>query len=145
MTNGLSFFRKNIPHTLFERVAKGLCVSGRLKQNCNILTPRFSGYSSTSFSFSWAAQPGASRAQLSAGSGSHCLELQQLTLKLTELSVRTGLYHLFDVNLLPVSVASAPNSTRPQSILYPDIFDRMHLFLHRRLGQMPVCCKVGRS
>ena len=45
-------------------VANVLCVRGELEteQNCNISTPSSSGYSSTSFSFSWAAQPGALRA-----------------------------------------------------------------------------------
>ena len=62
-------------------VTKGLCVRGELEteQNCNILTPSSSGYSSTSFSSCRAAQPGYLRAELSAGSGSHCFELQQLT------------------------------------------------------------------
>ena len=48
-----------------ERVTKGLCkgyvgeVSWRLNRDCNILTPISSIFSSTSFSFCWAAQPGA--------------------------------------------------------------------------------------
>ena len=32
-----------------------------------------------------------------------------------------------DTHLLFVGVKSAPNSTRPHSRLYPDIFDRMQL------------------
>ena len=70
-------------------VAKGLCVRGELetKQNCNILTPSSSGYSSTSFLFSWAAQPQA----LKSGAGSHTGILSPKTL---------------------VGVTSAPNSTR---------------------------------
>ena len=57
--------------------------------------PSSSGYSSTSFPFCWAAQPGALSAQLSAVSGFHCLKLQQLTPKLQTnwTSCRTGLYH----------------------------------------------------
>ena len=70
--------------------------------------------------------------------GSHCLELQQLILNsLNFLSNRV--ISLFDILQLPVSVASAPNSTRPQSRLYPDIFDRMHPFLDRRLGRRSIC------
>ena len=39
-----------------------------------------------------------------------------------------------------MGVTSAPNSTRPQSRLYPDIFDRMHQFLDRRLGRRSIRC-----
>ena len=55
-------------------VAKGLRkgyvweVSWRLNRDCNILTPSSSVFSSTSFSFCWAAQPGALWAQPSAES-----------------------------------------------------------------------------
>ena len=89
--------------TLFKMVAKGLqkgyCVRGELEteQNCNILTPSSSGYNSTSFSFSWGAQPGALRAQPQLGPGSHSFELQQLTpnsdFQLTQTSCSTGLYN----------------------------------------------------
>ena len=67
MTNGHSSLEKYTSHTLFEMVAKGLCVRGELEteQNGNILTPSSSVYSSTSFSFSWAAQPGALRSWFS--------------------------------------------------------------------------------
>ena len=61
------------------------------------MTPSSSGYSSTSFPFCWAAQPGAMMADLSVGSGSHCFELQQLTpnsdIQLTQTSCSTGLYN----------------------------------------------------
>ena len=70
-------------------------VRWRLNKDCNILTPCSSVFSSTSFSFCWAAQPGALRDQLSTESGSHCLELQQLTpnSKLTRTCYGTGLYN----------------------------------------------------
>ena len=45
---------------------------------------------------------------------------------------------LFDIHLLPVGVTIAPNSTRPRSRLYLDIFDRMHLFLDWRLGRRSI-------
>ena len=38
-----------------------------------------------------------------------------------------------------MSVAFEPNSTRPQSRLYLDIFDRMHLFIDWRLGRRSIC------
>ena len=83
MTNEHGSLEKYISHFIrkgCERVMWRVRVSWRLNKDCNILTPRSSVFSSTPFSFCWAAQAGALRAQLSAGSGSHCLELQQLTL-----------------------------------------------------------------
>ena len=52
MTNGHSSLEKYTSHTLFEMVAKGLCVRGELdtEQNCIILIPSSSDNSSTSFS-----------------------------------------------------------------------------------------------
>ena len=103
-------------------------VSWRLNKDCNILTPSFFVFSSISFSFCWAAQPVALRAQVSAGSGSHCLELQQTdsNSKLLELPVAPG-YIIVWRPPASVSLTSAPNSTCPQSRLSPDIFTRMHL------------------
>ena len=96
---GTHFFRK----IFFEMVRKGYErvivweVSWRLNKDCNILTPGSSGYSRTFFSYCGAAQPGALRAQLSAGSSFHCFELQQLTpnfdLQLTRTSCSTRLYN----------------------------------------------------
>ena len=93
------FFRKTYLSHFIRNGMKWLCVRGELEieQNCNILTPSSSGYSSSSFSSGRAAQLGALTAQLSAGSGSHCLILQQLTpnsdLQLTRTSCSTGLYN----------------------------------------------------
>ena len=88
MTNETQFFRKNILLTLYskwyERATKGLCARGELgtEQRLQYIDPQLSsGYSSTSFSSCRAAQPGALGAQLSARSGSHGFELQQLTPK----------------------------------------------------------------
>ena len=68
------FFRKIYLSQFYSKwLQKGYVweVSWR-QQNCNILTPSCSGYSSTSFSFSWAAQPGALRAASpQSGAGSH--------------------------------------------------------------------------
>ena len=102
-TNGHSSLEKYTSHTLFEMVTKGsrkgYCVRGELEteQILQHIDPGSSGYSSISFSACGAAQPGALRAQLSAGSGSHCFELQPLTpnsvLQLTRTSCSTGLYN----------------------------------------------------
>ena len=68
-------------------------------------------------------------------------------LRLTDSNSLNFLSHrviqLFDCHLLPVSVAFAPNSTRPRSRLYLDVFDRMHLFLDWRLGRRSICYIVG--
>ena len=93
MTNGQSL-EKYTSHTLFEMVTKGLCVRVELEteQNCNILTPSTSGYSSITFSFSWAAQPRAlMAASPQSGAGSHAGILSpNLWLQLTELPVTPG-------------------------------------------------------
>ena len=79
MTNETQFFRKIYLSHFIRNGTKGLCVRGELEteQNCNILTPSSSGYSSTSFS--------------------SCFELQQLTpnsvSKLTRTSCNTRLYN----------------------------------------------------
>ena len=145
MTNEHTSLENYTSHILFEMVAKGLRkgfvweVSWRLNRDCNILTPISSIFSSTSFSFCWAAQRGGGWGHSPLlRAGSHCLELQQLTPNwLNFLSHRV--ISLFDIHLLLVSVATAPNSTCLQSRLYPDIFDRMHLFLDWRLGRRSIC------
>ena len=103
MTKKTQFFRKIYLSHFIRNGTKGLRkgyvweVNWRLNKDSNILTPSSSGYSSTSFSSCGAAQPEALRAQLSAGSDSHCFELQQPTpnsdLQLTQTSCGTGLYH----------------------------------------------------
>ena len=88
MTNEHSSLEKYTPNTLFEMVAKGLCVRGELetKQNCNILTPDSSG---------WAAQSVFLRAHsplLGACSLYSILSPTRLTLN-NWTSCRIGLYH----------------------------------------------------
>ena len=69
--------------------------------DCNILTPSSSDYSSTSFSFGWAAQPGAPEGPSSLlGAGSHCLELQ-LELQLTDSNYGTRLYNCLTSTCFP--------------------------------------------
>ena len=99
-----------------------------VEQSGNILTPSSSGYNSTSFSFSWAVQPGALWTQPLLGLGSHssnCNNWLQTLDSNKMTSCRTGLYNCLR-SPASVSVASTPNSTRQQSRLSPDIFDRMH-------------------
>ena len=89
MTRGHSSL-KNIPLTLFERVTKGFYVwKVSWRQNkAATYWPPLSGYSSISFSFCWAAQPGARFSLLK-------LEhwLQTLISNLPRTSCRTGLYN----------------------------------------------------
>ena len=73
MTNGHSSFEKYTSHTLFERVAKGLCMRSELEteQTATYWPPSSFVFCSTSFSFCWAAQSGVLRAHsplLGAGS-----------------------------------------------------------------------------
>ena len=115
--------------------------------NCNILTPSSFVFGSTSFSFCGAAQSGAQRAHNPLlGAASHYSILYPTNSNCLSHRVIS----LFDIHLLLVGVTSAPNSTRPQSKLYPDIFDWMHQFLDWRLGRRSICynsswvCNTGR-
>ena len=100
MTNEHTSLEKYTSHTLFEMVGKG-CARVMCERwvgdwtNCNILTPSSFVFSSTSFSFYWAAQTGVMRAHsplLGAGSF-YSIYLQLDRLQLTEPVCRTGLYH----------------------------------------------------
>ena len=96
MTNEHASLEKYTSHTLFEMVAKGLWksyvweVSWRLNRDCNILTPSSSVFSSTSFSFCWAAQPGVPRAQPSAESKFSLPRTATTDSKTTELPLAPG-------------------------------------------------------
>ena len=136
------FFRKiYLSHFIrngCERVAKGLCVRGELEteQTATYWPP---------IPLSLAALLSRSAGLLNRGSRvpiALCWMLVlstasylQLLLQLTEPLCGPG----FDIHLLLVGVTFATNSTSPQSRLYPDIFDRMHLFLDRRLGRRSIC------
>ena len=84
MTNEHSSLEKYISHTLFEMVAKGLCVRGELEteQTATYWPPVLP---------SLAALLSRSAGLLNLlSAGSHCLELQQTDSKLTELPVAPG-------------------------------------------------------
>ena len=104
-----------------------------------ILTPSSSYYSSTSFSFCWAAQLGVieSHNPLSIAD-SHCLELQ-LELQLTQAICGTWLYNC----LTPTCFLWASQLHRIQPVhrsrWHHDIFDRMRLFLDWRLSGGSIC------
>ena len=94
MTNEHTSLEKYTSHTYSKWLRKGYVweVSWRLNEDCNILTPSSSVFSSTSFSFCWAAQPGARSAQPSAESWFSLPQTATTDSKLTELPVAPG-YH----------------------------------------------------
>ena len=110
--------------------------------NYNIFTPSSFVFSSTSFSFCRAAQSEVLRAR------SPLLGAGSLYSILSDSSWLNFLSHrvisLFVVHVLLVSVASAPNSTHPQSRLYPDIFDLIQLLLDWWLGRRSICYMSSR-
>ena len=97
-------------------------VSWRLNKDCNILTPSSSGYSSTSSSFSWLLNRGPWGPSLYwdlVRTTSNCNHwLPTLISNSLELPVAPG-YIIVWRSPASVSVASALNSTRPQSRLSP--------------------------
>ena len=116
-------YKKYTSHTLFSKgLQKGwfwLCVRGLglgTDKDCHILNPSSSDHSSTSSSFSLAAQPWALRVK------ALCLELVltsasylqldlQLELQLTRTVCGTWLYNCLSSTCFMCAYASAPNST----------------------------------
>ena len=125
MTNEHNSLEKYTSHTLFERVVCERWVGDGT--DCNILTPSSSDYTSTSFSFCWAAQPGVLRTQAlcwelvltasNCNSNFNCNWLQ-----LTRTVCGTGLYNC----LIPTCFLWASHLHRIQPIhmsrwyLWPD-------------------------
>ena len=116
---------KYTSHTLFEMVAKGLCVIGELEtEQAATYWPQVP--------LSLAALLSRSAGLLNRGSWRPIPLLGTGSLhSILSPTNWTCLCHrvikLFDIHQLLVGVTSAPNSTRPQSRLYSDIFDRIHL------------------
>ena len=90
----LSHFIRNGCERFTKRLCKGYVweVSWRLNRDSNILTPSSSVFSNTSFSFCWAAQPKALRAQPSAESWFSLPQTATTDSKLTEPFCGPGLY-----------------------------------------------------
>ena len=134
------FFRKIYLSLYSKGLRKGYCVRGELEneQRLKHIDPHSSGYSRISFPFFWAAQQGAWGPSL-CWVWFSLLELEHWLQTLISnwfTSCRTRVISLFDVHLLPVASQFALNSTRRQSRLSPDIFDRMHLFFYT--GAFPI-------
>ena len=90
MTSEHTSLEKYTSHTLFEMVAKELCVRGELETEQRTATFWPSVFSSTPFSFCWAAQPGALRAQPSSESWFSLTRTATTDSKLSELPVAPG-------------------------------------------------------
>ena len=151
MNERTQFFRKiYLSHFILERVAKGLrkgwywlCVRGELETEQTAtywpqvpltiaaLLPHSAGL----------LNRGPEGPSPLSGAGSHCLELQ-LELQLTHTVCGTWLYNC----LTPTCFLWASQLHRIQPVhrsrWYPDIFDRMHLFLDWRLGRGPICYRA---
>ena len=141
MTNELTSLEKYTTHTLFKRVAKGLCVGGELE------TEQTATY--------WPQIPLTIAALLSHSAGllnrgswgpkpsvwtwfslpRTATRTSTAWLQLTRNLCGTGFYNYLTSTYFPW----ASHSTRPRSRLYLDIFDRMHLFLDWRLGRRSIC------
>ena len=149
MTNETHFFRKIYLSQFIrngcERVTKGLCVRGELEpeQTATYWPP---------VPLSLAALLSRSAGLFNQGSWepialSWVLVLSTASyLQLTDSNYLNFQSHrvisLFDTHVLPVIVTFAPNSTRPRSRLYLDVFDRMHLFLDLRLCRRSLCYRT---
>ena len=140
-------YHSHFMRNAYERVAKGLCVRGELK------TEQTATY--------WPPVPLSLAALLSRSAGllnrgpwgpiALCWVLVLSTVSYLQLnwlqtdwtSCRTGLCHcltstcfLWASNLHPIQPVHNHGYTS-------DIFDRMHLFLHWRLGRSSICCKMN--
>ena len=150
MTNEHTSLEKYTSHTLFERLAKVLCVRDELETELTATYwPQVPLSLAALLSYlCWLLNRGSWGPSPLQEASSHCLELQlKPQLQLTPTNSNSPWHRvisLFVANLLPVSDAFAPNSTLPR--LYLDIFDRMHLFLDWRLGRRSICyiCSSGK-
>ena len=142
MTNEHTSLEKYTSNTLFSKgLWKGceMVVCGD-RTDCNILTPRSSVYSSTSFSFCWAAQPGVIEGRKpSVWSWFSLPRTATRTptnwLQLTQAVCGTWLYDCLTYTCF--LWASQLHRIQPvhRSRWYPGIFDRMDMFLDWRLGR----------
>ena len=145
MTNEYTSLEKYTSHTLFEMVAKGLCVRGELE------TEQTATY--------WHPVPSSLAALLSRSAGLLCRGswgpialccvlvlstasyLQLDWLQLTEPVCCTGLYNCLTSTCFLWASHLHPIQTVHSQGLYLDIFNRMHLFLDWRLDRRSICYK----
>ena len=150
-TSGRQFFRKTYLSLYSKGSRKSYVwdVSWRVNKDCNILTPGSSGYCSPSFSSCGASQPRTLRAQVSAGSGSHYFDLQQLTpnsdLQLTRASCSTGLYNCLTSTCFSERCICTHFNLSTVKVS-PDILTGCTCYLHRcisyltaRSGRRSIC------
>ena len=139
MTNEHISLEKYTSNTLFERVAKGLCVRGELETELTsaywppVLLSHSAGLLNQG---SWGPKPSAgnwfSLPRTATRNPTNWLQL-------TRTVCGTGLYNW----LTPTYFLWASHQHRIQPVhrsrLYLDVFDRMHLFLDWRLGRRSIC------
>ena len=139
MNERIQFFRK----TLFERVAKGLCVRGELEteQIATYWPPVPLTIAALLFSFCWGAQLGSWGLKPSAGSWFSLPWTATGTSTATDsnslkLSVAPGYIIVW---CPPASFGCCICTEFNLSTCQGDIFGRMHLFLDWRLGRRSIC------
>ena len=146
MTNGHGSLEKYTSQTLFEMAAKGLCVRGELEteQNCNILTPSSSGYSSTSPGLLNRGPSGLKAFSLSWFSRWHLISKTLTPTNWT--SYRTELYHglmftcfLWTSHLHPTQPVYSQGYPLIFSIECTCYLHRCISFLTARLGWRSIC------
>ena len=128
------------------------CATSKQKSfvDYNILTVSSSDYSSTSFSFCWAAQPGVTKGHKLSVSSSFSLPRTATQTPTNWLQLTQGVCGTWLYNCLTYTcflLASQLHRIQPvhRSRWYPDIFDRMHLFLDWRLGRGSICYRSTAS
>ena len=140
------FFRKiYLSHFILERVAKGLILIMCERwvgdgTDCNVLTPSYSDYSSTSFSFCWAAQQRVTEGRKPSVWSWFSLPRPTTRTPTNWLQITQAVCGTWFYNCLTSTCfmwASQLHQIIPvhRSRRYPDIFDRIHLFLDWRLSR----------
>ena len=148
MTNEHSSLEKYTFHTLFERVAKGLCVRGELETEQTAtywpqvpltIAALLSHSTGLLNRGSWGPRP-------SAGSWFSLPQTATRTatawFQLTRTVCGTGLYNCLTFTCFPWALQWHWIQPVHMSRLYLDVFDRMHLFLDWRLGRRSICYTI---
>ena len=142
-TSGHSSLEKYTSHFIRKGYESFYCVRGELEteQNCNILTPQLFRLLQHFFPVLLGCSTEGLGAQPLLRHGSHSSIFSPTDLNF----LSPGLYNNLTSTYFLRASQFTLNSTRRQSRLSPDIFDRMHLlftqvhFLFWQLGRGPIC------
>ena len=143
MTNEHTSLEKYTSHTLFSKGLRKGCERVVWVRwvgdgtDCNILTPSSYDYSSTSFSFCWAAQPGVTEGRKPSAWSWFSLRRTATATDSNspKLSVAPGYIIVWHS---PASCGRRICTELNPSTGQGDIFDLMHLFLDWRLGRRSI-------